>query len=563
MKGSEILSAFEDFLIKMSKLPESRAPKTSDACKKICEFLRIGKADVILYESSDKEGTDQFGYFVLYDSGVSEAEPSVLIRKTSPVGHVPIYRFYRSDNTYEWSDEERREINILASMLFVFHGRLRLIEINDAMTFYDADMSIYNLKYFMRHIGSMIGKNDILGYDAIFFNLRRFSVVNAQIGRVNGSEVMKNYIEELNKLLTDNEMVCRIGGDNFAMIVKDKKLDSVIDIFKGKSIDYGKESWEHIVISASAGIYRLDGVIPAYSPAEIMDRMSVASAHAKAMKSGWIAFYDSEMMENHEKTLKISAEFHKALEKGEFLVYYQPKVSAGDMTIVGAEALSRWRHDGRIIYPGDFINILERDMNICRLDFYVLDKVCKDISRWLKEGKNTVKVSVNLSRRHLADPQLLQHILDIIDNNNIPHNYIEIEVTETTTDVEFKRLKNFIKGLQAEGISTSVDDFGVGYSSLTLIKDIPWDVLKIDRGFLSETYDQQDQKKQIMLKHVVAMAKELGLECLAEGVETRQQLEMLRSLCCDTIQGYFFDKPLPVDEFEERLDRGMYHIDEQ
>ena len=561
MNENDILSAFEDFLINMSKLSESREPRTDEACKKICESLRVGKADVLFYDSPEKEGTDDYAVFEVYDSHVSVDEPSVVVRKKTPIGNIVFYRFFRSDESYKWSHDEEKTINLLASMLFVFHGRLRLIEMNHAMTFFDADMNIYNLKYFLRHLGDMIDRKIILGYAAIYFNLRRFSVVNMQIGRVNGTESMKKYIDLITSKISGDELICRIGGDNFALIIKEEKLDEIIDIFNGTSIVYGKEPWEHINISASAGIYKLNGDVSADSPTEIMDRISVALVQAKAMKSKHIAFFDRKMLENNEKSLKITADFQNGLENNEFLVYYQPKISTSTLEIVGAEALSRWKRGDKIVYPGDFIETLERDMNICRLDFYVLEKVCKDIRRWLDQGRKAVKISVNLSRRHLADPELLKHVIEIIERNNIPHEYIEIELTETTSDLEFQDLKTFIKGLQSQGISTSVDDFGVGYSSLTLIKDIPWNVMKIDKSFLSDSNEPYDPKKMIMLKHVVAMARDMGLECVAEGVETRQQLELLRSHCCDTIQGYYFDKPLPVDEFEKRLDNAAYYID--
>ena len=152
---------------------------------------------------------------------------------------------------------------------------------------------------------------------------------------------------------------------------------------------------------------------------------------------------------------------------------------------------------------------------------------------------------------------LLQHIVEIIDRNDIPHDYIEIELTETTTDVEFKDLRRVLSGLQETSISTSVDDFGVGYSSLTLIKDLPWDVMKIDRSLLPEG-SSIDRKKEIMLRYVVGMASDIGLECVAEVVETKEQEELLKTTSCNIIQGFYFDRPLPINEFETRLDNYSY-----
>ena len=214
-----------------------------------------------------------------------------------------------------------------------------------------------------------------------------------------------------------------------------------------------------------------------------------------------------------------------------------------------------------IIPPAEYIPVLEQGRDICKLDFYVLDTVCRDIRRWLDTGRKVVRISVNLSRRHLSDMDLLQRIVDIVDKHNVPHKYIEIELTETTTDVEFKDLKRTISGLQKTGIATSVDDFGIGYSSLNLIKELPWNVLKLDKSLLPVNSTDNSDQKVVMFKYLIAMAQEMGLECIAEGVETKEQVQLLTENRCSLAQGFYFDKPLPVEEFENRLiDNYTYEI---
>ena len=208
----------------------------------------------------------------------------------------------------------------------------------------------------------------------------------------------------------------------------------------------------------------------------------------------------------------------------------------------------------------EFIPVLEETSDICKLDFYMLDKVCENIRSWLDAGKRVVRVSVNLSRRHMINPELLKTIISIIDRHSVPHEYIEIELTETTTDVEFRDLRRVVDGLQKQGICTSVDDFGMGYSSLNLIRVVPWNVLKVDKIFLPLDGESKESTRSVMFKYVVAMAKEIGLECIVEGVETPAQLELLRQNECELAQGYLFDKPLPREEFEKRLDIGKYSV---
>jgi EAL domain-containing protein (putative c-di-GMP-specific phosphodiesterase class I) len=204
--------------------------------------------------------------------------------------------------------------------------------------------------------------------------------------------------------------------------------------------------------------------------------------------------------------------------------------------------------------------VLEETSDICKLDFFMLEQVCRHIRKWLDEGREVVRISVNLSRKHMMDSNLLTSIMEIIERYDIPHEYIEIELTETNTDVEFKDLQRIVGGLQKEKIYTSVDDFGIGYSSLNLIRVIPWNVIKVDRSFLPCGEENEDSVCNIMFKHVVSMAKEMGLECIVEGVETPAQLEVLRDNNCELAQGYLFDKPMPVEEFEKRLDMKRYAI---
>ena len=312
------------------------------------------------------------------------------------------------------------------------------------------------------------------------------------------------------------------------------------------------------MVAAHAGILVIPDDYYYHDFGDLMDRIINAYNASKNGRRGDIVFSSEKMLERKEQAMKIRQMFPVALQNHEILVFYQPKISVDTKSIVGAEALSRWYHNGKLIMPADFIPILEQSMDICKLDFYVLDHVCRDIRRWLDEGKPVVRISVNLSRRHLIDLDLLDHILSIVDSHRIPHHLVEIELTETTTDVGFKDLKRIVTGLQEAGIYTSVDDFGVGYSSLNLIRDIPWNILKVDKNFLPMNEQNGQDRLNIMFRHVVNMAKEIGLTCVAEGVETSEQVSILRKNGCDIAQGFYYDKPLPVREFEKRLEQHAY-----
>ena len=349
-----------------------------------------------------------------------------------------------------------------------------------------------------------------------------------------------------------------IGGDNFIMLAEKKYVDQVVNYLSGTAIVYDANRGDRIMVSATAGIFIIPEDFQYHIPSDLMDCVMPAAQASRHSHTTDIIFYNEKMVANKERASRLQRIFPDALAQHEFKVYYQPKVTVTSREIHGAEALCRWFHNGKLVPPGDFIPILESGMEICELDFYVLDRVCRDIRRWLDYGYPVVRISVNLSRRHMMDLDLFNHIVQIIDRHQVPHQYIEIELTETTTDVAFTDLKRVVNGLQQAGIFTSVDDFGMGYSSLNLIKEIPWNVLKVDRSFLPEEGSHDAERRSVMFKYVVAMARDLGLEVITEGVETEAQLNLLKANNCELAQGFYFDKALPVDEFEERLLRRVY-----
>ena len=272
---------------------------------------------------------------------------------------------------------------------------------------------------------------------------------------------------------------------------------------------------------------------------------------AKVSDETDFVYASMKSLEDKEHAARVRRDFEEALKNSEFQAYYQPKVNVETGKITGAEALCRWIRDGKMIPPMEFIPILERSTDIFRLDFYMLDFVCRNIRKWLDEGKRVVRISINFSRKHLTDPKLLNNIVAIINRYDVPYEYIEIELTETTTEGDYHKLKNLVEGLKEIGIHTSIDDFGIGYSSLNLLKDLPWNVMKIDRSLLPTALTDEKDLSTVLYKHITA---------ITEGVETVEQVQILRDNSCEYAQGYYFDRPLPLDEFEKRLEAGEYPI---
>jgi EAL domain-containing protein (putative c-di-GMP-specific phosphodiesterase class I) len=258
------------------------------------------------------------------------------------------------------------------------------------------------------------------------------------------------------------------------------------------------------------------------------------------------------------------------LETNEFEVFYQPKIDFSTKKLCGCEALSRWRRNGELLQPGQFIPILEREGTICALDFYVLNKVCEDIKDWISKGLTPVRVSTNFSRLHMHNLKLAEDIFNVIQRKGIDPSYIEIELTESIGYDDFDALEKFVNKLHGYGISTSLDDFGTGYSSLNLLSELHVDVIKLDKSFVTPpkqaedeteaSYKQRLKSNHIVIKTIINMALELGLDVICEGVETKEQAAMLEGLGCHMAQGFLYDKPIPHDEFENRLTNGDYNM---
>ena len=556
MDTAKYLTALESSIRKIHQLPGADPTQNFEALTELCDVLKLGKVEAVVYENEASEHRGASTTTCFYDNGRACENTCISQRITAVDGMIIIYNIYPTEGETAWTEEEQNRISVFIAMLSTISGKSRLIKWAQHMAFRDNELDMYNLKQFMKCAQKLGKTGQINQFCVVRFNLKHFAIVNQNIGRENGTFVMKKFIESIDALFDDeDELTCRIGGDNFLTFIKSDKLQAVLKILDGTDIVYNKNTNDYIFLSATAGVYVLKDADETMLPTDIMDRVSLASQVAKNSSETDVVYFDDALLARSQHNNDITAIFPKALEDGEFLVYYQPKIALGSGRLTGAEALCRWMHEGKMVSPGEFIPVLEQSLDICKLDFYMLDSVCKDIRRWLDSGKEAVRVSVNFSRRHLSDMDLLEHIIEIVDKNHVPHEYIEIELTETTTDVEFKDLKRIIRGLQRSGISTSVDDFGIGYSSLNLIKEIPWNVLKLDKTLLPDKGDENLVQKSVMFKYVVAMAQEMGLECIAEGVETEEQVQLLADNKCNLAQGFYFDRPLPVKEFETRFDK--------
>lgn len=540
--------AFDAFILEMEKVREPVPEKLYGIFEEVCGYLSIGRIEMLYFDNNELSGGN--GHLVLYQIPEAAKNCGYENDHVSDSGTMFTFRIYSSREDIVWTEEVLEKIKVFETVLYTFHGRLHLRKYVEKSMLYDRELGVPNMRVLFKDLTNYkeIGIAD--SYEIGFINLSKFTIVNQCVGRELGTKVMALYIHTLQDKIADNGKVYRVGGDNFIVLFKDELFSEICNYLVRTEVIYEDETQSSVIVKANMGVYDIQDNNFNIDVAIEKAHIALQSARKSTEKS--YVIFDKFLQEMSEKENIIERIFNDAIENEEFMVYYQPKVQLSNYEIAGAEALCRWKHEGKLIPPNDFIPVLEQGNSICILDFYMLDHVCRDIRRWLDEGYKVVKVSVNMSRRHMGDHKLLEKILSIIDSHNVPHSYIEIELTETTTDVGFYDLQQIVFGLHENGIHTSVDDFGVGYSSLNLIRQVPWDVIKIDKSFLPEVFDR-NSSQYILFGHLLSMFKALGLKCIVEGVETIEQVKMLKENNCYMAQGYYFDRPLPVDEFEKRI----------
>lgn len=386
-------------------------------------------------------------------------------------------------------------------------------------------------------------------YALVSFDICKFRMYSDMYGSaeadkliVRVSDICHNFIKKRHELAT------RHGGDTFSLLIEYTDFDMLKKRVEDLSDALSK------VQAKTATKYHF-GVYEIKDRTMAIDRINNLSGIAKdagsnSSQMNGISYFDNEIHLRLVSEREIENTMEAALEKKEFIVYLQPKYNSQSEELSGAEALVRWLSEEKgLMSPAKFIPIFEKNGFITKLDDYMLNEICALQKRWSEEGKKLFPISVNISRAHFEKPDLAEHIRDIVKQYDIPFSCVEIELTESAFFDDKNLLIQTVKRLREYGFVVSMDDFGSGFSSLNSLKDIPLDVIKLDAGFFNIANDEDD-RSSFIIEDTIAMAKHLRMQTVAEGIETRQQVDFLCSLGCDLIQGYYFARPMPIDEFE-------------
>lgn len=444
---------------------------------------------------------------------------------------IHIDRDYRHENTY-------RSVN---------QGKLNGVVV-DYLATYDELTGIYNKQAFYAKTKEMLLDNPDKNFDLLRINIERFKVLNDLFGESTGDKLLRyigKFLKEINlplcvsgRLYADNFVVCYEAGkgDSRRMI---NTLQMVADSFaiNNRTI-------------LSFGLYRIDDKT---LPVSVMcDRANMALWKAKGNFKNPYCEYDEKMRQQVLKEQKIINAMEMAIQNKEFTLYLQPKYDIEKGTIIGAEALVRWiSQENGFISPGDFIPVFENNGFVYEVDKFIWEESCRYLRKWLDEGREVHPISVNVSRIDLYDPKLVKHLVDLREKYQLPSQYLELEITESAYTEDPEQIITITRQLREAGFVILMDDFGTGYSSLNMLKDIQIDVLKLDMGFLKSS--DYSAKGGNILTAILKMAESLKMQTIAEGVETKEQVEFLKSIGCKYVQGFYYSKPLPVDEFEKLI----------
>ncbi len=542
--------AFVDALVPMRITNEDFFHDIANAIWTVSDSLNIGRVRVNFDDKESILGHELMSNYVLFNRERTDTDEE----KTFTV-HCDIYGGGRADfviyplKGHDFDENDRKNLNVIGKLLFSYSGRYRLSRALKQMSNTDILTRLPNLYGFYGSIEKLIAAKEISQYDAFMFNLYEFKSVNDVVGHNNGDKVIKLYARTIAGFCDGNETIARIGGDNFvALILREKsnkflklieKVTLLVEVDKGKKIQ--------VDVSATSGCYQLDEHI--ISHGDIMMPITTALQIAKETKNKYL-FFTNDIATQMMKDQKATMLFESSIEAGEFVPYFQPKIDMKTGKICGAEALARWMHEGKLIPPNEFIPALERDGRITNLDFEILRSTCALIAKWKKAGKDVPQVSINLSRKNLKNHDLLNDILMVLGKYRTDPSSIVFEFTETFEHDEINAMADLFRELRLRGIKTTIDDFGSGQSSLGLINKVRPDILKLDKGLVSEFDKGNDDFG--MVKGVINLAFNMNIQVIAEGVETEEQKEQLLKCGCEQGQGFLYEKPISANEFEER-----------
>lgn len=440
-------------------------------------------------------------------------------------------------------DSENRAVSFYITMRFFNEKQMAERRILDSFT------SEKSPDIFARRIKRMMDNNPEREIAFIQFDVERFKLINDAYGEKAGDRLLKYLKDSLTVICSDEQPFARLTADVFMIVIPFDNENEIVDFIHKLEDNIGTK-YEGIEFRLVFGVcIAEDRTLQARTHG---DNATLARQSVKGNALNNIGFYNGKLKNDLYHQHYIEDDMKSAMLNNEFVMFLQPKYNISTGKIIGAEALARWIHPYKgLIPPVQFIPVFEKNGFILNLDKIMWEKACKKIRFWIDNGIEPVPISVNISREYLNTFDVVGQFNQLVKKYDIPINLLEAEITES---YDADNTSDVVRKMKKCGFTMLMDDFGSGFSSLNMLKTTPFDVLKIDRGFLSEFMESERGRK--IISHTISMSRDIGLNIIAEGVETGEQAHFLQSCGCDVAQGFYYSKPIPVEEFDKQLNKN-------
>ena len=442
-------------------------------------------------------------------------------------------------------------ISLLFAMILIFQNRSK--KELEKIAYFDEVTEGNNWNKFKSEVEEIREKNSLASFVLLAFDIDQFRFINEEYGQETGDRLLKQIMAILKANIGKRESCCRVSADHFVMLCGwttrakiTQRIRDFLSILNSEKEALGiKEK-----IFCHFGLYIVEQ--NAKDLEKIREKANMARIEAKRSESNTWFFYSDEFREKIGNEKEIIDCMEEALENHEFEMYLQPKFDLHKSEFCGCEALARWNRPRKgLVSPGEFIPIFEQTGFVKKLDMFMIEEVCRLLKRWEENNGTGMRISVNVSRKNLKKSSFVEDVREILDRYQIKRDCIEIELTEYCIFEDIDRMIEVGKTFRADGVKMSMDDFGSGYSSINLLGILPLDIIKIDQGFFKGNL--KNEHTLVVVKSMIDLIKKLGMTVVAEGIETKEEVEILKELDCDIIQGYYYGKPMTVADFEKKI----------